>query len=246
MVCNSDIESNIFDTHLAVDHSIHVESKTYEFCSVEEFITWKSSIEIKTKVRFVKNRGSYDVEDAKKTLLICSRNGYFKSKSNNLRRLKLNGSIKINGYCPAKMHITEKKGGNVNVVYTKTHIGHAHDSNLLKIEEKDFEELNLAETNSKPSKYDNSWKHQAEILRNRLNRCIDDLQTAEELETINKICAPIEPIIKAMRSNTISNLVLKNPGMSKKKNITIQRRLFSTKKKKENTGDADRKQKRKE
>lgn len=125
-MCFSEIESYKIDDHLAADHSIQLETKTLEFGSVEEYQTWKTCIEAKTKANFVRIRGSYKTNNIKSSYLTCSRNGCFKSKSNNLRHLKSKGSTKINGYCPAKMRVIEKNGGKINVLYTETHVGHEH------------------------------------------------------------------------------------------------------------------------
>lgn len=52
----------------------------------------------------------------------------------NIRHLKLLGSNKIDGHCPARLNVTVNKEDNrVKVKFTKTHVGHNLDVGRLTL-----------------------------------------------------------------------------------------------------------------
>ncbi|XP_050307520.1 uncharacterized protein LOC126744206 [Anthonomus grandis grandis] len=56
----------------------------------------------------------------------CHRSGEFRSRGTKSRKLKIQGSNKIGGYCPALISTVLKNNGCV-VRYCKTHLGHGQD-----------------------------------------------------------------------------------------------------------------------
>lgn len=101
-------------------------TSTHEFSSLSEFKTWKSKIEHERKELYVKHRGDEKTENAIKINYYCQRSGHFISKGQSMRHLKMQGSKKINGCCPAslKVSVSDEK---CTVVFTETHVGHEND-----------------------------------------------------------------------------------------------------------------------
>lgn len=61
----------------------------------------------------------------RKTYFVCHRTGTFQSGSCGKRRLKRQGSNKINASCPSTMEVVESLAdGTVKLVLWKTHAGH--------------------------------------------------------------------------------------------------------------------------
>ncbi|GFT61042.1 uncharacterized protein NPIL_68151 [Nephila pilipes] len=75
----------------------------------------------------------------KTTYFYCLRNGFYNTKGDKKRTIKMAGSNKINGNCPSKMKVCEDIENHVCVEYIKTHLGHGKDLGRMQItrEEKD-------------------------------------------------------------------------------------------------------------
>lgn len=80
----------------------------------------------------------------------CHRDGKYKPKGNNIRKLKSLGTNKIGSHCPARMDVMVE-GNDVSVLYIKTHVGHELEPKRLTLakNEKDFlaEQLIMPNTN---------------------------------------------------------------------------------------------------
>lgn len=80
----------------------------------------------------------------------CHRDGKYKPKGKNIRKLKSLGSNKIGSHCPARMDVMVE-GDEVSVLYIKTHVGHELEPKRLTLakNEKDFlaEQLIMPNTN---------------------------------------------------------------------------------------------------
>lgn len=63
----------------------------------------------------------------------CHRSGYYVPSGNRIRRLKSQGSCKINAKCPARMWV-QKDDNKVQVVFHKTHAGHSTDAKYITSE----------------------------------------------------------------------------------------------------------------
>ncbi len=103
---------------------MRVDEEYLHFTNVEQFKEWKSGIEKLTitcfRQRTVKQLQTYTLRT-----YMCHRSGKFQPKSNRTRRLKTQGSKKINGYCPAEMKVsTDRRDGTCKVTYIRTHLGH--------------------------------------------------------------------------------------------------------------------------
>uniref|UniRef100_A0A0A9XBJ9 V-type proton ATPase subunit E n=1 Tax=Lygus hesperus TaxID=30085 RepID=A0A0A9XBJ9_LYGHE len=116
--------------HYTSDHGIPVETKHLRFENVEEFVSWKADIEKKTSSRFFKKTGTKTIkmEDKKVEYYQCHRNGVYKSRGTGKRKIKLQSSNKIDGFCPAAITAAYlDPEDTVDVSYTPTHVGHGND-----------------------------------------------------------------------------------------------------------------------
>lgn len=101
--------------------------------------------------RFVKARTTYvGVSGSKHLFFKCHRDGKYKPKGNNIRKIKSLGTNKIGSHCPARMNVIVEDN-DVKVLYIKTHVGHDLEPKRLTLakNEKDFlaEQLILPNTN---------------------------------------------------------------------------------------------------
>lgn len=101
--------------------------------------------------RFVKARTTYvGVSGSKHLFFKCHRDGKYKPKGKNIRKLKSLGTNKIGSHCPARMDVMVE-GNEVNVLYIKTHVGHDLEPKRLTLakNEKKFlaEQLVMPNTN---------------------------------------------------------------------------------------------------
>ncbi|VEN51585.1 unnamed protein product, partial [Callosobruchus maculatus] len=104
-LCSSDvylIKSEIW-IHFQTNHDIVLNSNNLKFFNKDEFYTWKGQMERETQSYFINEHGSYNTNSYTKFKYVCHRSGIFKSESKKIRHLKVQGSHKINGYCPAEI-----------------------------------------------------------------------------------------------------------------------------------------------
>lgn len=129
-VFETNAEKNLFE-HFETTHNVPVKSEDLQLTSFESFLKWKEQTEQETLSRYVKKRGSHS--SANKTVrhyYICHRSGHFTSESKGIRHVKLQGSNKINGVCPASMQVIQYDG-LCKIRYISTHIGHQNDLSHL-------------------------------------------------------------------------------------------------------------------
>ncbi|GFQ90441.1 uncharacterized protein TNCT_268221 [Trichonephila clavata] len=128
--------------HVDLVHNITIEKDTHNFNTLEDFKLWKETIEKQTTSLYVKNTGSKsDKTDGKITYFYCHRNGYYNTRGDKKRNMKMSGSNKINGNCPSKMKVYEDTESKVTVEFTKTHIGHGIDLERMKITREEKEDI---------------------------------------------------------------------------------------------------------
>lgn len=101
--------------------------------------------------RFVKARTTYvGVSGSKHLFFKCHRDGKYKPKGKNIRKLKSLGTNKIGFHCPARIDVLVE-GNEVSVLYIKTHVGHDLEPKRLTLakNEKEFlaQQLNMSNTN---------------------------------------------------------------------------------------------------
>lgn len=132
-LCENQINKNQFPDHLKQEHEIELETTNHMFANMQNFYVWKESVEHETKSRYVQQQGS---KKSKKgytwTLLKCHRDGYYHGRGKNQRSLKISGSNKMNGYCPASMSVKIYES-KVCVSFTRTHLGHSMDLDKLPL-----------------------------------------------------------------------------------------------------------------
>lgn len=82
-----------------------------------EFLTWKTSSEGESMSCFIKSTGTKT--DGTGNLICyyyCNRSGFYTQKSAGLRRIKTQGTSKVNTYCTAFIKSThDKKTGKIQV-----------------------------------------------------------------------------------------------------------------------------------
>lgn len=68
------------------------------------------------------------------TSYICNRSGTYIPNANGIRHSKIQGSCKINGFCPANITLKLKKDdGSCSVHFTSTHVGHTNELKHLSL-----------------------------------------------------------------------------------------------------------------
>lgn len=101
---------------------------------------WKEEYEKKHKCFFRKDVGKTTTKEGTMYRYVCNRSGIYKANGKGMRNLKVRGTIKIGGFCPAKMTILEKDS-NVVVSLRPTHVGHGEDLRSLHLSKKERESI---------------------------------------------------------------------------------------------------------
>ncbi|XP_065219226.1 uncharacterized protein LOC135844796 [Planococcus citri] len=120
------IKKEIFD-HFTDDHRIKLQTKTFNFANMAQFLEWKNTMEKDTNSSYAQNSKAV-TDNGKRTTYryICHRSGFYRKASKGIRKVKYKGSNKIDGYCPSELEVTYDEGG-CQVNYVKTHIGHSNE-----------------------------------------------------------------------------------------------------------------------
>lgn len=164
--CNQQCSKSNLSTHYVLFHENEIDSEKLKFNSLDAFYAWKCEVEdqdvsryaililiIEFRLfygslyflkyvyfRFVKARSTYiGVSGSKHLFFKCHRDGKYKPKGKNIRKLKSLGTNKIGSHCPARMDVMVE-GNEVGVLYIKTHLGHDLEPKRLTLgkNEKDF------------------------------------------------------------------------------------------------------------
>ncbi|KFM81060.1 hypothetical protein X975_20238, partial [Stegodyphus mimosarum] len=122
--------------HFENSHNVCIITENLQFPSFQEFIVWKKDIETKRKCTFSVERGVQKTKLNTKHFFVCHRSGNYTPQGNGLRHLKLQGSKKINGFCPASITVTETDR-KCYVHYLKTHVGHKNETGHTFLSEDD-------------------------------------------------------------------------------------------------------------
>ncbi|KAJ8971715.1 hypothetical protein NQ317_006017 [Molorchus minor] len=112
--------------HFQEIHNIEIVLESRDFPSRSVFDEWKSILEEENSCKFIK-QFSKSLSNGTLTEYICHRSGKFISKGKGLRRLKTQGSNKINGFCPAKIRLVEDDERKCSVRFISKHVGHTND-----------------------------------------------------------------------------------------------------------------------
>lgn len=146
------------------------------------------------------------VSGSKHLFFKCHRDGKYKPKGKNIRKIKSLGTNKIGSHCPARMDVIVE-GNDVSVLYIKTHVGHDLEPKRLTLakNEKDFlaEQLIMHNTN-----YD-------DILN-----VVKTLDSTSRLHHLTK--KDLVSIKSSLKENTKKNNTLKVIENNDKPNDTIE------------------------
>lgn len=93
--------------------------------TVAEFYNWKEQFEKESCSSYVSHRGATKSSDHSTYRFYCNRSGHYRPEGKGVHELKISGSRKINSSCPSSITAKEWTGhGTVEVLFTKTHVGH--------------------------------------------------------------------------------------------------------------------------
>lgn len=112
--------------HYRTYHHLELEDIEKEFNSEEDFFTWKKDLEKTTDTRFIINKID-TLKSGTHTSYICHRSGNIVIKVPNTlrkRKLKIKGSKKLHGICPASMKLFRNADGKYKVIFCGEHVGH--------------------------------------------------------------------------------------------------------------------------
>lgn len=142
-LCNKEenFEKDQILQHFKVQHDIKLFSNNLKFSSESEFYMWKGQMEIETKSLFINKHGSYPTKTYLKKQFICHRSGTYKPEGSGIRHLKVQGTNKINSYCPAEISLKVLKNGLCEVNFQTVHIGHNQDLGHLTLSKSERETI---------------------------------------------------------------------------------------------------------
>lgn len=155
---SSNITKDIFN-HLKNAHDIIIESEELTFASVGEFYDWKSKIETEHSTQF-KKRTTKSSKLHVLTKYVCSRSGMFNPSGHGKRHVKLQGSKKINAFCPSAIDLTVNTDGMLitfdfvnnqidisfvagfcTVKFIKKHVGHKPELTHMTLNKEEKSQL---------------------------------------------------------------------------------------------------------
>lgn len=140
-VCYNEFEISLINQHLDTDHDIQLKTEVLRFESYDEFVSWKCNIERDTNTYFAKRTTQLSPRSAKYHYYYCHRSGTFTPKGTGKKRLKSQGSNKMNAYCPAMMKVSEVEGNVCEVIFRCTHVGHTADIVHLSLSNEERKEI---------------------------------------------------------------------------------------------------------
>ncbi|CAG9761475.1 unnamed protein product [Ceutorhynchus assimilis] len=128
--------------HYKSSHNIHIVEEKLLFLTEKEFLKWKTNIEAETVARFRINESpNWASKKHKTTKYSCNRSGHYQTKGQGKRSLKKRGSIKINGYCPARIIKQLQTDGSCTVQFISAHVGHETEVHCLHLSTMEREEI---------------------------------------------------------------------------------------------------------
>lgn len=114
--------------HFKSIHRISMVYETLHFKSIDEFYSWKCNIEKETISSFILN-----LKKSNKLVFKCHRSGKYRSKGCIKRILRVIGSCKINGFCPAAITANIVNNNEIDVTYQQTHVGHKNELRYIAL-----------------------------------------------------------------------------------------------------------------
>ena len=88
--------------HYVTDHQLQLITENHVFDDMESFFCWKRKVE-KQLYCVYRRRKIRPMREGRKEVYGCHRSGYYVPRQSRKRRLKRQGSKKINGFCPSKI-----------------------------------------------------------------------------------------------------------------------------------------------
>uniref|UniRef100_A0A131YPJ6 C2H2-type domain-containing protein n=1 Tax=Rhipicephalus appendiculatus TaxID=34631 RepID=A0A131YPJ6_RHIAP len=121
--------------HLIEMHQFEYKYEQRRFRSLQDFFRWKQNEERREKVCFVASSSAKTLYGGRiKRWYVCHRSGSYIPSGKGRRRLKSQGSCKINAHCMATMSsVQDIQTGVVTLVYQKKHYGHDIDLGHLRL-----------------------------------------------------------------------------------------------------------------
>ena len=100
---------------------------------------------------------------------MCHRSGSYIAEDKGLRHLKIQGSKKIDGYCPSEIKVEININGDCSIINCKTHVGHKNEFEHLTLT--DAERHSLAKKISLKILFENILNAiRDSIIENKLER----------------------------------------------------------------------------
>nr|NP_001121593.1 sinc finger protein Ci-ZF(C2H2)-148 [Ciona intestinalis]FAA00212.1 TPA: zinc finger protein [Ciona intestinalis] len=120
--------------HYNNNHDKNLKLMQQNFVSESDFNEWKKDLERKTNTLFGQTCGKERSQDYEVTRYYCHRSGNYVPSGTGARSLKAQGSLKMNGKCPAYM-VKRKRlsSGRISVEYCSDHVGHSVELCHLKL-----------------------------------------------------------------------------------------------------------------
>ncbi|RZF33864.1 hypothetical protein LSTR_LSTR016556 [Laodelphax striatellus] len=154
------------DTHFLREHDIALKTEIFNFSSAGEFYDWKKELEDKHNALFTKRSGKKALADNNNYSLYfnCHRSGIYIEKEQRQRKLKSQGSAKINASCPSRMKAVFESDGSVNVEYCMTHVGHGNEFRRTNFTQNDRQS---SKSNPESGSKDNQVSSKLRSIRER-------------------------------------------------------------------------------
>ncbi|XP_039285192.1 uncharacterized protein LOC120351517 [Nilaparvata lugens] len=103
----------------------------YLFDSMEEFLEWKSKMELETHSSYFRRAGVISTSGTKHLYYHCSRTGRYKPVEVRQRKLKSQGTAKLETKCPSRLVVRE--GDQIYVKFFDKHEGHGTDLKHIRL-----------------------------------------------------------------------------------------------------------------
>lgn len=257
--CNHRCSKSNLSPHYVLCHQAQITSEKLKFNSLDAFYAWKYEVEdldISRYVvnfyfimvlnnilialieyhRFVKARTTYvGVAGSKHLFFKCHRDGKYKPRGKNIRKLKSLGTNKIGSHCPARMDVIVV-GNEVSVLYIKTHVGHDLEPKRLTLakNEKEFlaeqllmrnanynDILNAVKTLDSTSRLHHVTRKDLVMIKNSLKETVKKNDTIKVIENNDKLNDTIE-VNNVFDSDLVSLFNVQNPENLINDNVEVK------------------------
>uniref|UniRef100_A0A8D9EC47 C2H2-type domain-containing protein n=1 Tax=Cacopsylla melanoneura TaxID=428564 RepID=A0A8D9EC47_9HEMI len=114
-------------SHLTGEHDINLEVQKLTFDSFSEFELWRKEVEHESNIKYIQANGTKRAKDKDTIYLRCNRTGVYRDRKslNSSKKMKIQGTCKINNHCTSSMVVELFKATNsVQVKFFKDHFGH--------------------------------------------------------------------------------------------------------------------------